>query len=95
MATRENAPLLIVLLAACWLPVGVVSQTMPNGAAIDGEVSKIMTQTHANGLAVAVIDHGKVSYVHSTASATPREIRSPPTPSCMVRLSPRRCLHTR
>jgi CubicO group peptidase (beta-lactamase class C family) len=65
MATRENAPLLIVLLAACWLPVGVVSQTMPNGAAIDGEVSKIMTQTHANGLAVAVIDHGKVRYVHA------------------------------
>jgi CubicO group peptidase (beta-lactamase class C family) len=65
MATRKNFPLFTVLLAACCLPVAVVSQTMPNNAAIDGEVSKIMTQTDARGIAVAVIDHGKVSYVHS------------------------------
>lgn len=38
---------------------------MPNGVAIDAEVSKIMTATHANGMAVAVIDHGKVGYVHA------------------------------
>jgi CubicO group peptidase (beta-lactamase class C family) len=37
----------------------------PNGAAIDAEVSKIMTRTHANGMAVAVVDHGKVGYVHA------------------------------
>ena len=65
MAARKNFPLFTVLLAACCLPVAVVSQTMPNNAAIDGEVSKIMTQTDARGIAVAVIDHGKVSYVHS------------------------------
>jgi CubicO group peptidase (beta-lactamase class C family) len=38
---------------------------MPNGGAIDPEVSKIMTRTHARGMAVAVIDHGKVGYVHA------------------------------
>jgi CubicO group peptidase (beta-lactamase class C family) len=43
----------------------VVAQTMPGGPAIDAEVSKVMSQTHANGMAVAVIDHGKVTYVQS------------------------------
>jgi CubicO group peptidase (beta-lactamase class C family) len=47
------------------LPMKVVAQTIPSGAAIDGEVSKVMTHTHANGMAVAVIDHGKVTYVQS------------------------------
>jgi CubicO group peptidase (beta-lactamase class C family) len=65
MATREKVPLLSLLLAGCCLPVALVSQTTPNGATIDGEVSKIMTQTHAKGIAVAVIDHGKVGYVHA------------------------------
>jgi CubicO group peptidase (beta-lactamase class C family) len=66
MGTQNKVlpPFLTVLLAAC-LAVAAVSQTMPSGAAIDGEVSKIMTQTDANGIAVAVIDHGKVGYVHA------------------------------
>src|SRR5580698_8882512 len=64
MATRKTIQLWTVLFAACSLPVAV-SQTMPNGAAIDGEVNKIMTQTGTKGAAVAVIDHGKVSYVHA------------------------------
>jgi CubicO group peptidase (beta-lactamase class C family) len=42
-----------------------VAQTIPNGAAIDAEVSRIMTQTHAKGMAVAVIDRGKVVYVNA------------------------------
>ena len=32
---------------------------------IDAEVAKIMTHTRAEGMAVAVIDHGKVGYVQS------------------------------
>jgi CubicO group peptidase (beta-lactamase class C family) len=64
MATLKKVQRLIVLLTACSVPAAV-SQTIPNGAAIDGQVSKIMTQTNAKGLAVAVIDHGKVTYVHS------------------------------
>jgi CubicO group peptidase (beta-lactamase class C family) len=47
------------------LPFAVVAQTIPSGAAIDAEVGKIMNHTRAQGMAVAVIDHGKVSYVQS------------------------------
>jgi CubicO group peptidase (beta-lactamase class C family) len=65
MATRKNQ-LLTMLFAACALPVAAVSQTMPSAAAIDGEVGKIMTQTNAKGISIAVIDHGKVGYVHAS-----------------------------
>jgi CubicO group peptidase (beta-lactamase class C family) len=50
--------------ASC-LAFAAAAQTIPTGAAIDAEVSKIMARTHANGMAVAVIDHGKVGYVHA------------------------------
>lgn len=49
----------------CWLPVAGMAQTIPSGAAIDREVHKTMAATHANGMAVAVIDHGKVGYVQA------------------------------
>ena len=47
------------------LPAVVLAGTIPRDQAIDAEVQKIMTRTHANGMAVAVIDHGKVGYVHA------------------------------
>jgi CubicO group peptidase (beta-lactamase class C family) len=47
------------------LPFAVVAQTIPSGTAIDAEVRKIMTKTRAKGIAVAVIDHGKVDYVQA------------------------------
>ena len=62
---RKVLPLFASLFAAFCLPVGAVAQTIPSGAAIDAEVSKIMSRTHASGMAVAVIDHGKVGYVHA------------------------------
>jgi len=66
MRTRKKVLLLLaVLCPAFCLPVTAVAQTIPNGAAIDAEVSGIMTHTHANGMAVAVINHGKVGYVHA------------------------------
>src|SRR5580704_14543748 len=66
MRTRKKLlPLLTQLLAAFCLPRAAVAQTIPNGAAIDAEVGKIMTRVHSKGMAVAVIDHGKVSYVHA------------------------------
>jgi CubicO group peptidase (beta-lactamase class C family) len=34
-----------------------------------------MTDSHAKGMAVAVIDHGKVGYVHAYGVRTPRVIR--------------------
>jgi CubicO group peptidase (beta-lactamase class C family) len=42
-----------------------VAQTIPSGAAIDATVGKIMTQTQAKGIAVAVIDRGIVRYVRA------------------------------
>lgn len=38
---------------------------IPSGAAIDGEIGRIMSRTHANGMAVVVVDHGKVSFVQA------------------------------
>jgi CubicO group peptidase (beta-lactamase class C family) len=52
------------IFALC-LPLAAAAQTIPNGAAIDAKVSSIMTATHANGMAVAVVDHGKVGYIHA------------------------------
>jgi len=56
---------LAALCAVFSLPLAVVAQTIPSTAAIDAEVGKIMTRTHAKGMAVAVIDHGKVDYVQA------------------------------
>jgi CubicO group peptidase (beta-lactamase class C family) len=60
---KQVFPLPAVLLAA--FAAVAAAQTIPNGAAIDAEVSRIMTQTHAKGMAVAVIDRGKVVYVNA------------------------------
>jgi CubicO group peptidase (beta-lactamase class C family) len=66
LRTRNKVlPLLAVLSTAFFLAVAAVAQRIPSSAAIDAEVSKIMTQTNAKGMAVAVIDHGKVGYVHA------------------------------
>ena len=59
------SPPSVVLLAAICFPVVIAAQVLPKGTAIDAEVGKIMTRTHANGMAVAVIDHGKTIYVNS------------------------------
>jgi len=55
-------PLLVSMLC---LSFSAVAQPIPSGRAIDAKVADIMARTHANGMAVAVIDHGKVGYVHS------------------------------
>ena len=57
-------PALLISTFYC-LSFTVVAQTLPQGAAIDAEVRTIMTHTQAKGMAVAVIDHGKVGYVHA------------------------------
>jgi CubicO group peptidase (beta-lactamase class C family) len=56
---------ILLLLAVFGLPFTVATQTIPSGAAIDAEVAKILTHTRAEGMAVAIIDHGKVGYVQS------------------------------
>jgi CubicO group peptidase (beta-lactamase class C family) len=67
MRARQTITLRLLFL----LPVfclTAIAQSIPNSAAIDAEVTKIMTQTHGKGMAVAVIDHGKVGYVHAYGS---------------------------
>ncbi len=66
MKTRVKVlPAMVVLIASFYLPFAAFAQMVPSSPALDAEVGKIMTETHANGMAVAVIDHGKVSYVHA------------------------------
>jgi CubicO group peptidase (beta-lactamase class C family) len=60
---KQVLPLLAALFAA--FRAAAVAQTVPSGAAIDAEVSRIMTETHAKGMAVAVIDRGKIGYVNA------------------------------
>ena len=62
-----------IFFASC-LTVAAIAQTIPSGAAIDAEVKKIMTSTHAKGMAVGVVDHGKVGYVQACGLWAPRVI---------------------
>jgi CubicO group peptidase (beta-lactamase class C family) len=62
---KQVVPLLALHFATLGCPIAAVAQTIPSGAAIDVEVGKIMTDTHAKGMAVAVIDHGEVGYLQA------------------------------
>jgi CubicO group peptidase (beta-lactamase class C family) len=62
---KKVVPLLALPFATLGFPIAAVAQTIPSGTAIDAEVGKIMTDTHAKGMAVAVIDHGEVGYVQA------------------------------
>ena len=60
---KLKPPLLLFLIFFVSIPL--VAQSIPSGAAINAKVSGIMAQTGAHGMALAVIDHGKVVYVHA------------------------------
>ncbi len=49
---------------------------LPGAAAVDARVRAAMAETRANGMAIAVIDDGRVAYVRRMAHETPRAIRS-------------------
>ena len=53
------------LLAALGCTQGLAAQALPSGARIDGEVRALMARTGARGMAVAVVDHGRVAYVRA------------------------------
>jgi CubicO group peptidase (beta-lactamase class C family) len=63
----------IFLVMLMLTPVAMMAQAthkipdgkIPDGKAIDAEAKKLMAESHANGMAVAVIDHGQVKYVQS------------------------------
>ena len=54
----------VLPILAC-LAVPATAQALPKPAAIDAEVKAIMARTHANGMAIAVVDKGKVGYVNA------------------------------
>ncbi len=58
-------PLSVLMSFAFCVPAATVAQSIPSAGTIDGEVNKIMAQTNAKGMALAVIDHGKVIYVNA------------------------------
>jgi CubicO group peptidase (beta-lactamase class C family) len=64
MSARILLPRTALLVLIC-VPVAAFAQRIPSGAAIDAEVGRIMSRTQAKGMAVAVIDRGKVGYVHA------------------------------
>ncbi len=57
----------VAVLAATLVPALAAQTTHPfaDGPAIDAQARKLMSSTHAKGMAVAVIDHGKVIYVQA------------------------------
>src|SRR5207244_8896984 len=54
---------LVTGVQTCALPIS--ARKIPDNSAIDAEVNKVMSQTHGQGLAIAVIDRGQVKYVHA------------------------------
>ena len=64
-ARKSVLAILALFLSAVCLPVAAASQALPKGASIDAEVGKIMARTNARGMAVAVIDKGKVEYANA------------------------------
>jgi CubicO group peptidase (beta-lactamase class C family) len=53
------------LICVLYLSIPLAAQSIRSGAAIDAKVSEIMAHTGAKGMAVAVVDDGKVSYVRA------------------------------
>ena len=61
----RTAGLIALLLGALAQPCLAAPPALPTAAAIDAEVQRAMEHTHANGLAVALIDAGRVRYVQA------------------------------
>ena len=64
------------------LPLLATGAEIPDGAAIDAEAARLMAATHAQGLAVAVIDAGRIVHVaaygqRNAAGAPPNANRAP------------------
>lgn len=52
-------------LSLALVPAAAFAAPLPKPADIDAQVATLMAKTHANGLAIAVIDNGKVGYVQA------------------------------
>jgi len=64
MAMHAHVFRVLALLAATLGPAAATAAgALPGGADIAAEVHRLMARTHAQGLAVAVVDHGQVGFV--------------------------------
>ena len=63
-AKQWSSGVLATLFLFC-VPIESLAQPIPGPADIDAQVKKIMSSTHANGMAVGVVDKGKVGYVQA------------------------------
>lgn len=54
-----------LLALAGLVPMACAASRLPENAAIDAKVRSVMAQTHAQGLAIAVIDNGRPVYVQA------------------------------
>jgi len=61
-----------LLFAGLCFSVPLIARTIPIAAAIDAKVGKVMAQTGAKGMAVAVIDHGKIAYLQAYGIRNPK-----------------------
>ena len=52
-----------VLAGVFVLCAATIERDLPDAAAITAEADKVMARTHAQGLAIAVVDHGQVAFV--------------------------------
>ena len=59
------SPAILATLFLFCLPPESLAQPTPSPAEIDAQVKKIISKTHANGIAVGVVDKGKVGYVQA------------------------------
>ncbi|HEY9125794.1 MAG TPA: serine hydrolase domain-containing protein [Acidobacteriaceae bacterium] len=65
MLTHRPRTLLSLFVLSLPLALAAQSPTLPNASAIDAKVHAVMAQTHANGIAVALIDHGQVVFTNA------------------------------
>ncbi len=69
-------------LAGCGVCLAASAHDIPDAAAITAEVGKVMARTHAQGLAIAVVDGGRVGFVNAFGVRDAR--RQPLTPDTVM-----------
>ena len=62
MRSQTPAFRIAAALAALGLSLAASAHDLPSGPAITAEAGKVMARTHAQGLAIAVVDHGRVGF---------------------------------
>src|SRR5580704_10201118 len=65
MTAMKWSPAFLATLLLFCLPIESLAQPTPRPAEIDAQVKRIMSKTHANAMAVGVVDKGKVGYVQA------------------------------